>query len=380
MGKCIRVILAGSFVSLQLFSVLSFGKGVSPEEKIGLLSHLAQEKVLTTEKSDNLGTFSERGSVLTLEERMSSELTKKTADFPSELNATLTQKHVVVVDGIMNELAHMVGNYFSDNISQLQKLGIESTHLRYSSRIAIPKNADVLYSDILNIYEKQKKPIILVGHSMGGAESLYAILKHPDLLFSNIVEKVVLIEPAIGGSDLVDHLVDNVFGREWKSYLGEGLESLRPEVSQRNFREIFALFQKTLKEKFEGSSEEEIQRKFDELSKRVFYVRSIHTPNSKNLSIGLDIVLLFFKGKTMEGFDNDGLMPIHNQILGLLPAFGIDLGVLQADHIELVISGFSSHSNRANRKAFTRALLQTIYENPDELMKLAPERPMWTSQ
>jgi hypothetical protein len=56
--------------------------------------------------------------------------------------------------GIMNELASLVGNYFADNLTELKKLGLPYTHLRYSSQRAIPRNAGKLFQDVLDIAEK----------------------------------------------------------------------------------------------------------------------------------------------------------------------------------------------------------------------------------
>lgn len=350
MGKHARLFFSTIFLLVQLFGFSSFGKPLSNKEKVELFNQIFKNMVLTSEKKTDLWERIWQGKALTLEERIASEVGKKTKDFPAELRLILAQKHVILVDGIMNELARLARNYFSDNIAQLNQLGITSTHCRYSSRISIPKNADDLYQDILTIFAKRKKPIILMGHSMGGGESLYVVLKHPELLMNGIIEKVVLIEAAIGGSDLVENVSDGILGSTLKKFLGEGFHSLLPEISQKNFREIYATFQATLKGQFaalDGAGGanlthlNEAQDKIDELSKRVFYVRSAHRPNSRKLSIGLDIVMFFFNNESMKAFDNDGLMPVDNQILGLLPHFGVDLGIIEADHIELVISGFS---------------------------------------
>ena len=56
--------------------------------------------------------------------------------------------------GIMNELASLVGNYFADNLTELKKLGLSYTHLRYSSQRAIPRNAAKLFQDVLDIAAK----------------------------------------------------------------------------------------------------------------------------------------------------------------------------------------------------------------------------------
>ena len=63
-------------------------------------------------------------------------------------------KQSALCPGIMNELASLVGNYFADNLTELKKLGLVYTHLRYSSQRAIPRNAEKLFQDVLDIAAK----------------------------------------------------------------------------------------------------------------------------------------------------------------------------------------------------------------------------------
>src|SRR4051812_19038217 len=79
--------------------------------------------------------------VPTLNERILNERTLPGLGFTEQLKADLATKHVVWVDGIMNELALITGNYFSDNIKEIKKLGMKKyTHQRFSSRKSIPYN------------------------------------------------------------------------------------------------------------------------------------------------------------------------------------------------------------------------------------------------
>ena len=112
----------------------------------------------------------------------------------------------------MNELAALVGNYFADNLIEMQKLGLPYTHLRYSSQRAIPRNAETLFHDIIDISAKVcclfcaeigalhltrpqvRRPLVLIGHSMGGAEALHVVLAHPELLIDRVVDRVVCIQ------------------------------------------------------------------------------------------------------------------------------------------------------------------------------------------
>ena len=106
-------------------------------------------------------------------------------------------------------------------------MGFSVSHLGYLSSYTVPCNADKLLIDIQKIHAKIKLPIILVGHSKGGAESMYLALRYPELLISGIIERVVLIHPALGGSPLADNVANNIMGRSFTKYLGEGLHSIQ---------------------------------------------------------------------------------------------------------------------------------------------------------
>ena len=99
---------------------------------------------------------------------------------------------------------------------------------------------------------------------------------------------------------------------------------------------------------------------YQKVSQNVFYVRTAH-PHKEKLRFGLRILMFFCKEGLTHSSANDGLIEIQNQLLNVEPRFGIDLGVLRADHIELVVGGIFSQSDRNHRTAFTRALLESIY-------------------
>src|SRR5689334_8872838 len=74
-------------------------------------------------------------------------------DFSPELLAHLKNTHVVFVDGIMNELARLLNNYFTDNIREVDQLGLTYSHLRFSSRTGIPENGDQLFVKVSEIFQ-----------------------------------------------------------------------------------------------------------------------------------------------------------------------------------------------------------------------------------
>ncbi|KAJ3389981.1 hypothetical protein HDU92_000727 [Lobulomyces angularis] len=276
----------------------------------------------------------------------------------NNITEILRNRHIVLVDGIMNELASILNNYWADNIAALKEIGVGHTHLRYSSARGIPTNADSLYNDILVISKRVKLPIVLIGHSMGGAEAAYLFLKYPELLLDGVIEKVVCVNPAIGGSILADNL--NLLGKAASLLLGSGLNSLKPVVAKKNFEDGFARFQKTIAEAgYKGGLTP--SSRFEYLSKKLYYVRTALSPGGK-VSAGLKIVLSFCSADISE-FPNDRLLTAKDQMIQSNPAIGVDLGILEGDHIELVVNGFVSSGDVFHRKAFTRALLQKLFSN-----------------
>lgn len=287
---------------------------------------------------------------------------------PPALAQLLRKKHFVFVDGIANELASLIGNYFYDNMALLRKNGITVTHRRFPSRHSVPRNAADLEAHLHKIYRRYQKPMIVIGHSMGGAEVVYAVLKDSDWLLSGKVEKVVAINPAIGGSELAEQLGGTVTSRLVRAYLGEGLESLKPDPARRQFIKVFNKFRARLTETFGPDLARE---QYAAISKKVFYVRTERAPD-KSLSWGLQCVLYLCQPGLTSTFPipeerDDGLLRVKDQMLKITPRFGTPLDTLVADHIELVISGFASNSTPLFRKAFTKALLLTLYETEVDL-------------
>jgi hypothetical protein len=268
------------------------------------------------------------------------------------------------VDGFINELASLVQNYYADNIYEVKKLGMSYSHLGYLSRVSVSDNAEKLFDDLLQIYYEKKKPILLIGHSMGGAEALYTVLRHPELMLNGYVEKVVLIEAAIGGSPLAENLKGSLMGKAIEIGFGEGLESLRTDVANQKFSKAYSDFLKWVS-----------PAQVAELSKNVYYSRG-SVADSKNLSLGVRLIRSFCKSGVLDGTENDGILTTDAQILNFEPKFGTDLGVVQedTDHITWVVGGFwtrgmkskeepfRGHSRSTKSHAYTRALLGTIYQ------------------
>lgn len=260
----------------------------------------------------------------------------------------LRSKHVVFVAGLLNEAAQLVGNYYCDNIAEVTRLGISHSSIGYLSSYTVPANADTLLTELHKIYARVKKPIILVGHSKGGAEALYVVLKYPELMLADLVERVILIHPAVGGSPLADDVCNNIGGRSFTNYLGAGLISIQPKTARNLFAEVLESFREKLRSMPQNAASTTAidaitdpdalcEDSFKKLSDRVFYVRGA-SPHA-GITWGVKFVIYFCNKPLNPDIQNDGLLHVQDQ---MLPDFGVDLGILQADHIDLVIGIISS--------------------------------------
>ena len=279
-------------------------------------------------------------TMLCLKEVFRREYFEEKSTYDSQYLTKLQDRHIIFVDGLLNEAAQLVGNYFCDNIAEAKKLGISNSHIGYLSSITVPNNADKLMLDIQTTYAKVKRPIILVGHSKGGAECLYLVLKYPELLLSEILERVVLIHPAVGGSPLADNVAENFMGRSFSKYLGEGLISIQPQTARTLFTDAVANLKEILKtipgmitSKYTLANPEELSAEsYKAISDRVFYVRG--AAPAASLCWGVKFVIFFCKQPLNPSIPNDGLLHVEDQIV---QGFGNDLGILECDHIDLVI-------------------------------------------
>lgn len=264
--------------------------------------------------------------------------------------------HVLFVAGIMNELASLISSYYSDNMESVQALGATVSYFGPASQNAIPENADILYKKIVSLSYQTQKKLIVVGHSKGGAELFYTILKHPDLFSRHLVDRVILIQAAIGGSPLATSTCG--WCRDLIStVVASNLETLTVYEGKNNFNIAFGLFNNALKRISKSDNPENILLLKSAISKRIFYVRSQQEQN--NLSFVFKFFLGICRNNLNEYGKNDGLLLVDAQ---MDPRLGIDLGILKADHIGLTVSTVSNMT-RHDRQAFTRALFHHVLEH-----------------
>lgn len=240
----------------------------------------------------------------------------------------LHQHQVLFVSGFMNEL---IGGYFVDNAAVARELGAETA-------VVQPRSSDAVTTDVQRIEQevtlRQGKALVLVGHSKGGAAVLLAALRHPEWFERGLVDSVIVIQGAVGGSPLADVAMRVPIVRNMK-----GLRSLSTTESRSVFTEALTALEANT------SPEQRMQ-----LFSRVFYVRSAHEQSLLPAELALTELLLRGAGP------NDGLVTQNDMKLGR----GVDLGVLDADHASLTVSSFLATSSVEERRAFTRALLSEV--------------------
>ena len=170
-----------------------------------------------------------------------------------------------------------------------------------------------------------------------------------------MVDGVVLVQAAIGGSPLADCLAEpqscppppvllRVAGHLIRTRYREGLLSKRTAEARRVFEGALG----EARGKLDAAS-------FSKLSGRIFYVRSRQDP--ERMSRRARIVARYL-GSLSDDL-NDGILTLDAQ---KLDGVGTDLGeVLSAAHTDLVCSGFGvTRKGRRYREAFTLQMLKAL--------------------
>lgn len=269
----------------------------------------------------------------------------------------LANKHIIFVAGFMNELTDLLGNYFDDNKRAVERFGGTHSYIGPSSKLSIAENANLIYKQIVGIAHREQKPLILVGHSKGGATILHILYEHPELILNGYVDKALLIQAALGGSPLADN-ASGIFFTMMSSILSPNTNTLSMNTSLSTFNSAHSLYKIGLK----TFAKDAILSKKDLhkcISSRIFYVRS---QTDKELSFGLKLILGVLQDTADNYFKNhDGLLSLDAQFD---PRVGIDLGIVRADHIDLTVSIVSNVSSQ-RREAFMRAAFKAMYSQED---------------
>ncbi len=105
-------------------------------------------------------------------------------DAPLELDPdsplkALDHESFLFVSGFLNEA---IPGYFKDQVEVVKELGAHAQTFEPSSFTAMTDEADEVQQRVLSVYGKDERPVVLVGHSMGGASSLLCLMRYPELV------------------------------------------------------------------------------------------------------------------------------------------------------------------------------------------------------
>lgn len=276
-------------------------------------------------------------SRLALAADLATTLQQELQSNPPPLGAPLKAKvgamPSMLIAGAMGEA---LPGYFSHNADSLRNdFGqTDVTILRMATCDSEASNAITLDSDFRAEQLKAGHSLLVLGHSKGGAEALLAVLKDPALIRDGVIENLVLINGAVGGSAVADRYALTT------EKLCPGVIDLRRENSQAAFSAALAAL---------DASDREL------LASHIFYVRAAK-PTA-------DVAFVFKDSAaylTANFGPNDGMMLPEDEYL---PALGTDLGVLVADHTDLVGWGPYTGTPASLKEAFTRALMRVLFAN-----------------
>jgi hypothetical protein len=256
---------------------------------------------------------------------------------------SLSHRTVLWTSGFLNGF---IPHYFVDNSDvAVNELGMKSMTYAPPSDQDVPVTAELIASKAYDSYYRgEKQPLILVGHSKGAAETLDAVLSHPDLMVNGIVEKVILIDGAINGSPVATGVMSQPELRLFSKPIRDGLIALEPVKMRTLFNGKIA----ALKAKLTPDQ-------YADFSGRIFYVRGHSTDAGTAPVIKLTHSYLDHQGSG----DNDGLVLVEDQ---KRDDIGVDLGVMDTDHGGLTCGQPMTYVTGEQRKAFTRALFEILYE------------------
>ncbi len=232
---------------------------------------------------------------------------------------SLHQVQVVWVGGIMNELVR--SPYFAPNLDALASNGyLHQTVIHPATLTSVEENRKILRDQFLKLYEANDRlPLVVIGHSKGGLESLATVIWDLDLIKKGIVQDVITIQSPLRGNSLADEMVNPLLKcvECVASTFYEGPRSVRTINIRVLIEDSIAKLTKP-------------QKKL--LSSRVHYVISSKPRDQMSRILYQLSSMTDHENKEFDGFVMKKDMWI--------PGFGNVLMDLVADHVELL---FESH-------------------------------------
>lgn len=245
------------------------------------------------------------------------------------------QFNFVLIAGFLNELGSK--DYFLNVQNHLSDLGIKSERIYPSSLKTAEDNSNWLAQQLEEKFiTGERRPLITVGHSKGGQESIITSLDHPELILSGKVARVVTLQSAIAGNELFKNIP---FGSLFSRY------ALIPQLRALNPEKLVHVISERLVKLAQHNPET-----YAQISKATHFIISSKTVDEIALSIRPSGYIISGRDQT----PTDGLVATKHMFL---QNFGTVLGELErVDHLDLVSKANDESEIRA--RAFTYALVR----------------------
>lgn len=250
----------------------------------------------------------------------------------------LHQVQVVWVGGIMNEVVR--SPYFAPNIDALASSGYSQQSVIFPPTLnSVEENRKILRDQFLKLYEAHDRlPLVVIGHSKGGLESLATVIWDLDLIQKGIIQDVIAIQSPLRGNSFTDEMVNPFL---------QCVECVTSKI----YGGPRSLKTKNIRAVIEDSLAKLTAKQKKLLSSRVHYVISSKPRN--------EMSRILYQISEMTNHENrefDGLVMKKDM---WIPGFGNVLMDLVADHVELL---FEPHwvigeTSVAKAKKFTTDLL-----------------------
>jgi hypothetical protein len=259
------------------------------------------------------------------------------------LKKTLKDRQILIIPGLLNELTR-----WTRNQTYLIKKDLITTDLStpvnitgFSSCCYFEDNLPAFKQTVEDLYsENQKKPIILLGHSKGGLESLYLLLTYPELILNGIIDRIILFQTPVRGCSLIG-LNEQACGMKIaKAFFPDALNNLNPDTCNKKLEKLINQFQDQTSEHYFKTV----------LSKKVFYIQSFE--ESEKVNTLLKNFLKVINDYKHTDILNDGILTIDEQVSKNI---GVNLGCIQADHLFLFDLSNPEKINKI--KALIRSIL-----------------------
>lgn len=264
----------------------------------------------------------------------------------------LKNRQILFVAGFLSDIHPAGGIFYEKNTKELAKqIRINYSYLSLPSYKSAVDNTSEIYRKIMRIYSHNKTPVILFGHSKGGAEVFFTLLKYPELILDGIVDRAILIQAAIGGTPLVNP--ESPTMRGLFLVFGNGLRSMIPKIADQNVVTALNSFIKNIKYLYADANLGIVEQIIQQVSNKIFYIRSFSNQQLKGI---FQITQATSQINLTNLGPNDGIILVEDQKCS---CFGTDIGVLQSDHFNLALN---QNGETKRLLAFTRAILGEIYE------------------